>query len=116
MDRKSRYQQMELYMTCTLIADVGIFLLYLIFAGFGILWLKVITAILCGLLSCACLAFLYVSKELLRKRSFWMTTAAAAILVCLLFSLVLKFPSPNQYKKAPADAQNPSTSVSTYLL
>ena len=41
--------------------------------------------VLCILLSLACLAFLYVSKELLRQRSLWMSTAAAAILVCLLF-------------------------------
>lgn len=110
MNDVSRYKQMEQYMTYALIADAGIFILYLIFAGFGILWLKVITAILCVLISAACLAFLYISKELLRQRSLWMSAAAAAVLVCLLFSLILRFPSPNKYKNA-ADMPSDTLSV-----
>ena len=116
MDNSTRYKQMEQYMTLALIADAGIFLLYLIFAGFGIIWLKVITAILCGLLSCACLAFLYVSKELLKQRSMWMSVAAAAVLVWLLFSRILNFPCPNKYKKGATDPVDPAASVSSYLL
>ncbi len=115
MDHAQRYKQMQMYMLCGLIADVGLFLLYLIFAGFGIIWLKVITAILVILLSLACLAFLYVSKELLRPRSLWMSVAASAIVVCLLFSLVLRFPCPNPYKVAKAD-EPASTSISAFIL
>ena len=92
-----RYQQMQWYMTYTLIADAGLFLLYLIFAGFGVTWLKVITAILSILISIVCLGFLYITKELRKPRSLWMTAAAAAILVCLLFSIILNFPCPNIY-------------------
>ncbi len=95
--QNKRYQQMKWYMTYTLIAAAGIFALYLVFAGFGIIWLKAITAILTALVCIGCLAFLYVSKELLKSRSMWMTTAAAAILICLLFSLILNFPSPRVY-------------------
>lgn len=90
---------MERYMTYALLADLVIFVLYLIAAGTGIIWLKVITAIIAILLSGLCLAFLYLSQELLRPRSLWMSAAAAAIAVCVLFSLILNFPSPSPYKQ-----------------
>ena len=56
--------------------------------------LKVVTAIFCFLISGAILYYLFMTRELLRRRSFWMTVAAACIIVCLLFSLILKFPAP----------------------
>lgn len=90
----SRYAQMQNYMTLALLAGAGLFVLYLIFAGFGVIWLKAITAILTILISLACLGFLYLCRELLRRRSLWMTTAAAALLICTLASLILNFPSP----------------------
>lgn len=97
-NQRNRYNQMLWYMTYALIADLGIFLLYLIFAAFGIIWLKVITAILVILISLACLGFLYLTRELLKRRSFWMTTAATAMLICLLASLLFNYPRPNTYK------------------
>lgn len=96
--RGNRYKEMERYMTLALIADAVLFVLYLICAGIGIIWLKVILAILSIALSGLCLAYLYLSKELLRQRSFWMSVCAAAVLVCVVFSLILNFPSPNKYK------------------
>lgn len=105
--RRNRYQELERYMTYALVADAALFLLYLIFAGLGVIWLKVILAIFVILLSGLCLAYLYVSKELLRQRSFWMSVGAAAVLVCVLFSLILNFPSPNPYKKTdPSDGSS----------
>ena len=108
--RKRNYQQMQWYLTYALIAAVGMFALYLVFAGFGIVWLKAVTAVLAILISAACLAWLFLSKELLRQRSLWMTTAACAIIVCLLVSLVLRFPSPNKYKQT-APANNNASAV-----
>lgn len=99
----SRYKQMEQYMCCALLADLLIFIFYLIAAGNGIIGLKVILAILTILLSGLCLAFLYKSKELFNQRSLWMSFSAGAILICLLFSLILNFPSPNPYKQAEKD-------------
>ena len=96
----SKVQQMQWYLTYTVIAAAGLFALYLVFASFGITWLKVVTAILSILLSFACLAFLYLTNSLLRPRNLWMTTAAGAVIICLLFSLMLNFPSPNKYKQA----------------
>ena len=97
--RGNRYKEMERYMTLALIADAVLFVLYLICAGIGIIWLKVILAILSIALSGLCLAYLYFSKELLRQRSFWMTVCAGAVFVCVVASLLLNFPSPNKYKK-----------------
>lgn len=95
MGKKSnRYTQMRQYMTLTLLANAGLFILYLVFAGFGVIWMKAITAVLSILLSSCCLVFLYLCKELLRRRSLWMTAAAAALLICTLASLILNYPSP----------------------
>ena len=90
--KQSRYKQMERYMTYALLANATLFIFYLISAGNGIIWLKVITAFLTISISLLCLAFLYTSKELLRQRSLWMTAAAGAVLVCTLASLLLRFP------------------------
>ena len=85
---------MQQYMTYAILANVGLFVLYLIFAGFGVIWMKAIMAILSILLSLACLGFLYLCQELLRRRSQWMTLSAAALLLCTLMSLLLNYPSP----------------------
>ncbi len=102
--RESRYKQQQRYMSYALMADAAIFIFYLIAAGSGVVWLKVILAILGLLLSAMILGLLYLTKELLRQRSLWITTGAAAILLCLLFSLILNFPSPNKYKVPDTEA------------
>ena len=96
--KPQRYKIMERYMTIALCADALLFFFYLITAGNGVIWLKVILTLLCLGLSGLLLWFLYATKELLRQRSLWITTGAAAIIICLLFSLLLNFPSPNKYK------------------
>ena len=93
-----RYKQLELYVTYALLADAALFVFYLLFAGLGITWAKTIFAILAILLSVATLVVLYLSRELLRRRSLWMTVGAAAVLICILFSLLLRFPSPSIHK------------------
>lgn len=90
MAQNNRYKDMERYMTYVLLTDLALFILYLCFSS--IIWLKVILSILIILISGLSLAYLYITKELLKPRSLWMSTAAAAILVCLLFSLILNFP------------------------
>lgn len=102
-NRRNRYRQMERYMTYALLTDLGVFLLFLIAAGNGVLWLKIITAIIAILLSGLCLGFLFLSRELLRPRSLWMSAAAAAVALCTLFSLLLNYPSPNPYKSIDFD-------------
>ena len=102
MATNNRYQTMEKYMTRILLGDLCLFILFLIFAGIGVAWLKVILAIIAILTSILCLGYLYLTQELLKKRSLWMSVSAAAILVCILFSLILNFPSPNPYKQPQA--------------
>ena len=103
-----RYKIMERIMTVALCADTLLFIFYLIAAGNGITWLKVILTLLCLGISGLMLWFLYATKELMRQRSLWITTGAAAIIICLLFSLLLNFPSPNKYKR-----ENEKTSCTT---
>lgn len=92
--KRTRYQKMETVVTTVLCLDAVIFLAYLIFAGNGMIGLKITAAILCFLISGAVLYLLYMTRELLRKRSMWMTLAAACVIICVLFSLILNFPAP----------------------
>lgn len=96
--KHNHYKLMERYFTIILCIDTVAFILYMIFAGLGITWLKVILTLGCLGLSAFILWLLYASKELLRQRSLWITAGAVAIIVCLLFSLILHYPSPNKYK------------------
>ena len=105
----ARYQQMQRYMGYTLILDLLLFVSFLIASGNGIIWLKIVLFILTILLSLLCLAYLYLTRELLRPRSLWMSAMAAAITVCILFSLILNFPSPNPYREC-GDTQTSNTS------
>lgn len=92
--RQNRYKLMQTYVSRTLFIDLALFILYLVFAGFGITWLKVIFSIFIILLNLCVILFLYMCGELLRKRSRWMSMSAAAILLCTLVSLILNYPSP----------------------
>ena len=90
----SRYTQMEYYMTRAILINAALFVLYLIFAGCGVIWMKAITAILTLVLSAGCIAYLYLCRELMRRRSQWMSISAAAMFVLTLASLILNYPSP----------------------
>ena len=92
--RKARFKRMESFITLALCADVVVFLAYLILAGKGIIAWKIVTAIACAGIAGVVLYQLFMSRELLRRRSIWMTLAAACLILCVLLSLVLKFPSP----------------------
>ena len=94
MSKNSRYKAMETIVTAALCVDAVVFLAYLIFAGSGMVAMKIAAVVLCFLISGAVLYFLYITRELLRKRSIWMTLAAVCTILCILVSLILKFPSP----------------------
>ena len=98
-NKPNRYKEMERYLTYALGLDTILFILFLIVAGNGIIWLKVILLLL-GLFVSGCVLWvLYNTKEILKQRSLWLTVWAGAIAVCLFFSLILNFPSPNKYKQ-----------------
>lgn len=97
-NKRIQYKLFERFMTIALCADAIAFIFYMIFAGLGIVWLKVILTLGCFVLSGYILWILYKSKELTRPRSLWITTGAIAIAFCLFMSLVLDFPGPNKYE------------------
>jgi len=94
MEVKKRYRELEQYMTVALIAAAVIFVLYLIFSAVGIIWLKIITAIFAILLPLLSLALLYLTQELLKQRSLWLTTGFFGVFICTLVSLIANFPAP----------------------
>ena len=92
MAKQNSYQQFERQLTIALIGCAVVFLLYLIVAALGVIWLKVITAIITILVPCLCLVFLYMTNELLKQRSLWLTTGFLGIFLCTLVSLIANFP------------------------
>jgi len=113
-NKQNRYKMMERYMTYALCADTAGFILYLLFAGLGIVWLKVLMVLVCLLLSGLLLAFLYLTRELTKRRSLWITAGASAVLICLLFSLLLNFPRPSDHKP-PNDKESSVYTVTQRL-
>ena len=94
METSNRYKDLEKLMTTLLIASAVDFVLFLIFAGTGVIWLKVITAIFAIIMPVLCLALLYMSKELLKQRSLWMTMGFVGVFLCTVVSLIANYPSP----------------------
>ena len=94
MANNKRYRDLERYMTIALVASAVIFVLYLIFSAAGVIWLKVITAIFAILLPLLSQALLYLTQELLKQRSLWLTTGFFGVFLCTLVSLIANFPAP----------------------
>lgn len=94
MAKRNRYRELEKKVTLMIAADVAVFVLYLLVAGAGVIALKVITAIVAIIASLLALGFLFMSGELLKKRSLWMSVAFASVLLCTIVSLICNFPAP----------------------
>lgn len=92
MAKRDRYKEFEQLMTVSLLGCVALFVLYLIVAAAGIAWLKVILAIVDILIPLGGLALLWMSKELLRPRSLWISCGFFSVIACTLASLILAFP------------------------
>ena len=90
--RNNRYRQFDFIMTRVVIADVFIFLLYLLSAAMGLDFFKGLTAVVAILGSAACVGYLYLSQEWLKKRSLWMTLSFGSIALLTLVSLICKVP------------------------
>lgn len=90
--RNNRYRQFDFIMTRVVLADVFIFLLYLLCAACGIGFLKGLTAIVAIVGSALCVGYLYLTQEWLKKRSLWMTLSFAAIFLLTIVSLICKVP------------------------
>ena len=94
MAKRNRFSELESKMTRILLVNAVVFVLYLIFSGFGIIPMKVISAIVSILVSLLCLGYLYMSGEMRKRRSLWMLTAAAGLFLCTVVSLICNYPSP----------------------
>ena len=94
MAKRNRYREMESLMTKVILADLLVFVLFLVCAGNGWTVFKVITAIISIFGSLLCLGWLYMTGEFPKRRSLWMITAFACIALCVLVSLLLNFPCP----------------------
>ena len=90
--RNNRYRQFDFIMTRVVIGDVFLFLLYLLSAAVGIGWLKGLAAVVTILGSAACVGYLYLTQEWLKKRSLWMTLSFGAIFLLTIVSLLCKVP------------------------
>ena len=95
MAKRNRYREMESLMTKVIIADAFVFILYLIFAANDLGTLKVISSIITIAASLLSLGWLYLTGEFKRRRSLWLVTGFAGILLCVLVSLLLGFPGPS---------------------
>lgn len=95
--RRNRYREMESMMTKVLIGDGLIFFLYLFSASRSGVWaaLKVICAVATILITLLALGWLYLTKEISKRRSMWMVAACVSILTCLFVSLCLNYPCPS---------------------
>ncbi len=81
-------------MTKILLGDAVVFILFLISSARGWSIVKVIAAVAAVLISVFAILWLFLTRELMKRRSLWMVTAAVAILLCLLVSLILGYPCP----------------------
>ncbi len=96
-EKRNRYREFERFIVLALVIATILFIAFLTAAGTGNIWLKVIYAILAIGICGFCLWLLYQRRELMRQRSFWMSVWSAAIIICILASIILNFPSPNIY-------------------
>ena len=95
MAKRNSYREFESLMIKVILVDIAVFVLYLVFAWKDIAALKVITAITAIVGSLLSLAWMFLTGELTRRRSFWMLTAFVCILLCVVVSLLLGSPCPS---------------------
>ena len=87
--KRNRYRDFERFIVLCLVLATILFFAYLSAAGVGNIALKIVYAVLA--------IVLYQRNELRRQRSFWMSVWSAAIVICVLMSIILNYPSPNLY-------------------
>ena len=91
---KRSFKDLETLLTIVLILTAIDFIIFLLFSGAGVIWIKVVTAIFAIGISVLCLIYLFLIGEWLKQRSLWLTTGFGAIVVCTIVSLICNFPCP----------------------
>lgn len=92
--RRNSFKQLERSLTIVILAVCVLFVLTLAAGGMGIGWLKMIFGVLTILISGLGFTFLVLINEHKRRRSLWMLTAFASLLLCTLVSMLLNYPAP----------------------
>ena len=92
MAHQDRYKKFEQAMTALLLGNTFTFILYLIAAGAGIGWLKILSAALSLVIPVPGLGMLYTSRELTKPRSLWLGCGFFALFCCTLASVILAYP------------------------
>ena len=92
--RRNSFKLLERNITIIVIATTILFVLTLATGGLGIGWLKVIFGIITILISGLGFTFLVLINEHKRRRSLWMLTAFASLLLCTLVSMLVNYPAP----------------------
>ena len=95
--KKNRFRNFERYITICLTIATILFFLFLSAAGSGNIGMKIFLAIIAVADCCYCLWLLYKNRELVRRRSLWMSVWSICLVVCIFASIILDFPSPNLY-------------------
>lgn len=94
--KKSRpgFRQLEHLLTMVIAAALAMFVLMLIFAAFGINWLKILLGLVIIAVCALGCALLIRMQEHRRRRSWWLLSAFGSILLCTLVSLLVGYPAP----------------------
>ena len=90
--RNNRYRKLDFIMTRVVLGDVFFFLIYLLAAACGIGWLKGFAAVVVIAGSVLCAGYLFLTRELLKKRSLWMSLSFASLTLLTILSLLCKVP------------------------
>lgn len=93
-NKRPGYRQLERTLTMVIGAQCAMFLVMLLAAGFGILWLKILLGIAVMLVSALGGGLLILMQEYRRKRSWWLLSAFASLFACTLVSLIVGYPAP----------------------
>ena len=92
MAERTRYQQLEQFLTRVLFVDLACFILYLIFSAVGVSVMKIILAVAGILIAAYYLWTLYCAGEFRRNRSLWLCLSFGSVILCTIVSLLLHYP------------------------
>lgn len=92
--KRRSFRQLERQLTMVVLLNLALFLLVMITSNAGILWLKIILALLTMVLSAAGCGFLVLIGEHSRTRSWWILASFGSIFLCTLVSLITGSPAP----------------------
>ena len=92
--RNNRYRHMEVIMTRIVLGLLLSFVLFMLFSWRGVTVVKYIFGSIAGIGSALSLGWLYITGEFKHRRSLWLITAFFCIIVCIIVSIIFRWPCP----------------------